>query len=115
MVTNQKTTNRSRNASLVQEIKALVRGEWKVIVNAIRRTKKYVSHELARIGHVDVKTAVWSMSDGIVKLCGPGHAERGYINGNPLSPQNKRLRGIRGDFVHLKMLCRLNILEVLIG
>lgn len=54
---NQITTDISCDACLVQETKALVRGERKVIVNAIR-CKNSIGHELVRIGRVDVKTTV---------------------------------------------------------
>lgn len=62
--------NRSRDAALVQEIKALINGARKVEVQVMKRHKNGASHELAKVGRVEVKTAVWLQSspEGAVNI-----------------------------------------------
>ncbi|XBI14198.1 hypothetical protein VPH35_140815 [Triticum aestivum] len=79
MMLNQKNINRSPNACLVHEIKELLDSDREVVVRAVRRSRNRVSHELARIGRVDVKTAVWLRSgpNRVVELCEMDHSDPG--------------------------------------
>ncbi|XBH66185.1 hypothetical protein VPH35_119636 [Triticum aestivum] len=72
-----KSTDRSKNAGLVHEIKASIYGGREVKVRAIRRESNQVSNELARIGRACVKTAVWlrSAPEEVVNLCSLDHPD----------------------------------------
>ena len=67
--------DRSQYTALVQEISAMMRGDRQIKVKAIKRECNLVSHELAKIGRVEVKTAVWLRSGlgRVVKLCALDH------------------------------------------